>query len=255
MRHQQNTFKKFTLALGVCAAALMGGAHTSHAEGMTDAQKEEIQAIVKDYIMSNPQVILDTVEQYRMEQEKLLEKNAQESLSDYKEYFARDDLTIAGNPDGDITVVEFFDYNCGYCRKAFEDVRKIIQTDPNVRVVFQEMPILSPSSKTMAQIALAAHEQGKYFEMHTAFMDHRGNQSDEVFYNLAKDVGLDMDQLKKDMVSPKVTAVIGKSADMGRKLGIRGTPGFIIGDEIYPGYIGLEAMKKAISDARMKNAE
>ena len=97
MRHQLNTFKKFTLSLGVCAAALMGGANLSHAEGMTDAQKEEIQAIVKDYIMSNPQVILDAVEQYRMEQEKMMEKNAQESLSSYKEFFAREDLAIAGN--------------------------------------------------------------------------------------------------------------------------------------------------------------
>ena len=255
MRHQLNTFKKFTLSLGVCAAALMGAANLSHAEGMTDAQKEEIQAIVKDYIMSNPQVILDAVEQYRMEQEKMMEKNAQESLGSYKEYFAREDITIAGNPEGDVTIVEFFDYNCGYCRKAFEDVVKIIEADPNVRVVLQEMPILSPSSKTMAQIALAAHAQGKYFEMHTALMDHKGNQSNETFFKLAESIGLDIEQLKKDMESEKVLAAIGKSGDMARTLGIRGTPGFIIGDEIYPGYIGLDAMKKAVADARKKNAE
>ncbi len=255
MRHQPNTFKKLTLSLGVCAAALVGGISSSNAESFAGEQKEEIQAIVKDYIMSNPQLILDAVEQYRMEQEKMMEKNAKESLNAYKEFFAREDLTIAGNPNGDVTIVEFFDYNCGYCRKAFEDVVKIIEADPNVRVVFQEMPILSPSSKTMAQIALAAHAQGKYFEMHTALMDHKGNQSNETFLKLAENIGLDVEQLKKDMVSEKVTAAIGKSGDMARTLGIRGTPGFIIGDEIYPGYIGVDAMKKAVADVRKKNAE
>ena len=255
MEHQLNTFKKFTLTIGVCSAALLSSVGYANAEGMSDAQKDEIRAIIKEYINSNPQDILDSVENYRLEQEKQTEKNAKDSLSDYKEFFKRDDLTIAGNPKGDVTVVEFFDYNCGYCRKAFEDIRKIIKSDPDVRVVFQEMPILSPSSKTMSQIALAAHEQGKYFEMHTALMDHRGNQSNEAFFKLAKDIGLDVEKLKKDMASEKILAVVGKASDMGRKLGIRGTPGFIIGDEIYPGYIGLQGLKDAISDARAKKPE
>lgn len=238
--------------MGVCTLAMLGASSAADAKEITDAQKAEIEVIIKDYIMNNPQTLLDAVEKYRMEQEKMMEKNAKDSLAEYKDYFKRDDLPMAGNPNGDVTIVEFFDYNCGYCRKAFEDVVKIIEADSNVRVVFVEMPILSPSSKTMAQIALAAHMQGKYFEMHTALMDHRGNQSNEAFMKLAENIGLDMEKLKADMQSDIITANIGKSADMGRALGIRGTPGFIIGDEIYPGYIGLESMKKAVADARAK---
>ncbi|MGH1456473.1 MAG: DsbA family protein [Alphaproteobacteria bacterium] len=246
----RQNFKKITLATALCAATMFGGYTHAQAAEFTDAQKQEMQTIIKDFLMDNPQVIIDAVEKYRTDQEEQMTKNAKENLASYKDSFMADHLPVAGNPKGDITVVEFFDYNCGYCRKAFEDIRKLIKTDENLRVVFQEMPILSPSSKTMAQMALAAHNQGKYFEMHTALMDYRGNQSDAAYYKLAADIGLDVAQLKSDMASESVAAALGKSTDIARKLGIRGTPGFIIGNEIYPGYIGLDGMKDAIADAR-----
>lgn len=248
------TLTRFALSIGTCAAVLLGGYNNVHAQGLTDAQKEEINTIIKEYIASNPQDILDAVENYRMEQEKQIEKSAKDNLKTYEDFFKRDDITIGGNPDGDVTIVEFFDYNCGYCRKAFMDIRKLIEQDDNLRVVLLEMPILSPSSKKMAEIALAAHEQGKYFEMHTALMDYKGNQSEDAFLKLAEKLDLDIEKMKKDMQSEKIQAAIGKTAEMGRKLGVRGTPGFIIGDEIYPGYIGLQGLKNAVKEARKKNA-
>ncbi len=117
-------------------------------------------------------------------------------------------------------------------------------------MVFQEMPILSPSSKIMAEYAMAAHEQGKYFEMHQALMDYRGGQGDEAYIKLAKGLGLDIEKLKADAKSASVSASIDKSSSMAKDLGIRGTPGFVIGNEIYPGYIGIDSLRKAVEKAR-----
>lgn len=241
--------KFFTLATA-CATILAMPAHQAKAESFTPEQKKELEAMFNDYIMSNPKVIMDSVEKYRTDQEKRVQQDAEKNLEDYMPYFQRDDLPIAGNPEGDVTIVEYFDYNCGYCRKAFEDIQKIIDTDKNVRVVFQEMPILSPSSNGMAKLALAAHRQGKYFEFHTALMDYRGSQSEEAFLKVAAEVGLDVDQLKKDSESEAVLNEIRTSLDMARSLGIRGTPGFVIGDKVYPGYIGLDGLKNAVKNAR-----
>jgi len=238
------------LTLGTCAAALSFAVPAVSAESFTEEQKAEIETLFKKFLADNPESILESVDNFRAEQERQTQQSAQDSLKKYQEYFARDDMPMAGNPEGDVTVVEYFDYNCGYCKKAFADIRKIIDEDKNVRVVFQEMPILSPSSRTMATLALAAHRQGKYFEMHTALMDHRGSQSDEAFYKVAESIGLDMDKMKAEVKAEEIMAEVQKTLDMARELGIKGTPGFIIGDRIYPGYIGLEGVKNAIADAR-----
>ncbi len=251
----RNTLKKmnmFLLTVGVCAVAVVPS-YTAQASEFTDAQKAELEELFKEFLANNPQDILDSVDNYRADQERKTQQSAQEKLTDYQEFFKQSDLPTAGNPDGDVTIVEYFDYNCGYCKKAFEDVQKILDSDKNVRVVFQEMPILSPSSGKMAQYALAAKNQDKYFEMHTALMNHRGPQSDDAFVGLAETLGLDTEQLKQDIDSKGVKDQITKSIQMARELGVRGTPGFIIGDRIYPGYIGLDAMKKAVAEARAQN--
>ncbi len=247
--------KYLALTLGTCAVALGGSYQAAHAESsFTPEQKAEIEVMFKEFLANNPRDILESVDNYRAEQERQQEQSAQENLSEYKDYFAGDNMPIAGNPEGDITIVEFFDYNCGYCKKAFEDVRTILKEDPNVRVVFQEMPILSPSSKKMAEYALAAKMQGKYFEMHTALMDYRGVQNDAAFINLATNLGLDVEKLKTDAASQAVASEIAKSLDAGRALGIRGTPGFVVGNKIFPGYIGTDNLRNAVKDARLEAA-
>lgn len=240
---------KILLTAGVCFAALAPFSHAK-AEAFTDAQKTELEKLFKEFLADNPQAILDSVDNYRADQERRTQQSAQEKLQDYQDYFQKADLPVAGNPNGDVTVVEYFDYNCGYCKRAFEDIQKIIAADSNVRVVFQEMPILSVSSIKMAKYAMAAHEQGKYFEMHTALMNHRGPQSDEAFIGLASNLGLDTEKLKADAESEAIKSSIDKSIDMARQLGIRGTPGFVIDDKIHAGYIGFDRMKSAINEAR-----
>ncbi len=244
--------KLLALATG---AAIMFAPLTSSAQSFSDEQKKELQALFKEYLTNNPQIILESVEKYRADQERKSQQSAQENLKEYIEFFKSNDLPMAGNPEGDVTIVEFFDYNCGYCRKAFEDIQKILNEDSNVRVVFQEMPILSPSSRKMAAYALAAQKQGKYFEMHTALMDYKGSQTDDAYNKLGEKIGLNMEQLKKDTQSPEIADQVNKTLEIARDLGIRGTPGFIIGEKIYPGYIGAEGLRRGLKEARAAKAQ
>ena len=255
MKTEFKSLKMLALTIGTCAAALCAPVSSAAAAPFTAEQKAEIEAMFKEFLAANPEAILQSVDNFRAEQEKKTQQSAQDNLQEYQEYFLNKDLPIAGNPDGDVTLVEFFDYNCGYCRKAFADIQTLLGEDKNLRVVFQEMPILSPSSRTMATLALAAHDQGKYFEMHKALMDYRGSQSDDAFYKLAESLGLDMAKMKAAVTSEEMQAEITKSMDMARALGIKGTPGFVVGDRIYPGYIGTDALRKAVADARAENKE
>lgn len=250
MKANIKNIKVAALMLGVaCAGALFSPA-MAKAQAFTEEQKKELQTLIGDYIANNPQKILDAVNDHMRKQEEDSRASAVKNLEQYKEYFADKSLPMAGNPDGDVTVVEFFDYNCGYCKKAYQDIRALLEEDKNLRVVLQEMPILSASSATMAGVALAAHKQGKYFEMHMALMDYRGAQSEEAFLGLAKDIGLDVEKLKVDVSDPATRAAFEKASSVANSLGIRGTPGFIIGDKIFPGYIGLEGLRDAIKEAR-----
>ena len=250
MKKDKKNLKFFALTIGTCAAAIFANAQNVQAQTFSEEQTKELEVIFKKFLADNPEDILNSVENFRTSQEKQAQQSTKENLVKYKEYFADKTLPMAGNPDGDVTVVEYFDYNCGYCRKAFADLKTLIGEDKNLRVVFQEMPILSPTSQTMAKMSLAAHKQGKYFEMHQALMDYKGSQSSDAYDKVAEKVGVDVAKLNADAKTDEIEASIKKSAGMGRDLGIRGTPGFVIGDEIYPGYIGLDGLKKAIADAR-----
>ena len=258
MKKEIKNLKKSLLMAGLCSAVFFAPVQNVRAEAFTAEQKTELEALFKTFLADNPEAILKSVDDYRTAQEIKSQQSAEETLKNYQGYFSGSGLPMAGNPHGDVTVVEYFDYNCGYCRKAFADIQTILKEDNNLRVVFQEMPILSPSSKKMAAFAMAAHNQGKYFEMHTALMDYKGSQSDDAYIKLAEKLGLDVVKLKEDVAGDDIAKAIEESSGMANALGIRGTPGFIIGERIYPGYIGLDGLRKAIEGARSaqkKNTE
>jgi protein-disulfide isomerase len=171
-------------------------------------------------------------------------------ISELKDQLTAQGLPEAGNPKGDVTVVEFFDYNCGYCKKAIEDIKKVVDTDKNVRFVFFDMPILGPTSMTAAKWAHAAHNQGKFFEFHKAVLEHNGGLSEDILAEIAGKVGMDVEKAKKDANDPTLNANLEKGIQMGHDIGIQGTPGFIIGTDLFPGYLGEDGLKKAIDDAR-----
>lgn len=219
------------------------------AEALT---RDDVKAIVAEFLKEKPEAIIEALEAHRANEEARQEKEAQAKVAQFKPYFTAADRPSAGAAPADakITIVEFFDYNCGYCKRAYPDVQAAIDENKDVRVVFQEMPILSPLSHNAAKWAEAAHKQGKYFEFHAALMNFQGEKTDEALTKLAQEVGLNVEQLKKDAESAEVAENIKKSTEAAREIGIQGTPAFIVGNTLYRGYLGPEGMKRAIEEAR-----
>jgi protein-disulfide isomerase len=219
----------------------------------TEDQRGAMEDFVRDFILDNPEVLMESVNRYQEQQTKKREEDAQNVLKSSSDFlFKNPQLPEAGNPKGDVAVVEFFDFNCGYCKRAFEAVLKTIEEDKNVRMVFVDLPILSPQSKTASQWALAAAKQGKYFEFHKALMMHNGPKNDEALAEEAKKLGLDVEKLKKDAASPDVEAILTKNSEFAQKLGISGTPGFILGDQIVRGFVEYDGFKALIAAERAK---
>lgn len=232
-------------------AFLMALPLTAQAQAFTEEQKKEIQTIIEQVISDNPQIILDSVEKFRLaEAEKELQAQGEKVVEFQKSLGTQYAAYSAGNPKGDVTVVEFFDYNCGYCKKAFEEVNKLIQEDKNVYVVFFEMPILGDQSTEAAKWSMAAAKQKKYFEFHRALMEFTGPKTDSNLTELATKVGLNVDQAKKDKESPDVMKQIEANIEKARELGFSGTPGFLIGKRPVFGYMELDAMKTAVNTER-----
>ena len=240
--------------LAYTAVAGMAFSPAAHAQDATfsEAQKENIGAIVKEYLMDNPNVIMEAIDAYRSQQEQEAQKRAEAQISGNMEFLTRADAPSVGNPEGDITIVEFFDYNCGYCKRALPDIQKVVESDKNVRVVFKEMPILGPTSKIAALWALAAHNQDKYFDFHIALMEHRGPKDEAQMEKLAEKTGLDIEQMKKDIASGELEKELQKVLDVAREIGVSGTPAFIVGSSFIPGYVGEEGLKQAIKAEREK---
>ena len=218
---------------------------------LTAEQKAEVQAIVKDYILEHGEVLIEGVNKYQSRQEEEVNKQsevkAKELIDSLK---AENNVAFAGNPKGDVLVVEFFDYNCGYCKKAFEEIQTLLKDDKNVKIVLYDMPILGPDSLESSKWALAAKKQNKYFEYHTALMGHQGTKDDDTFKKLATEAGLDANKLAKDKDAPEIEAEIKKHLEVAQGLGIQGTPGFLINEKIFRGYIPYDTIKTTIKDAR-----
>ncbi len=199
------------------------------------AQKD-LEQTIRDYLVKNPDVLIamqtELERKQIAEQKSLREKAINENAA---ELFHSDASLIAGNPDGDVTVVEFFDYNCGYCRRAFKDLAKLIETDKNVRVVLKEFPIFGKPSEEVAKISIATAKQGKYFEFHRALLAAPGRATKEQALKVAEKIGLDVKRLEKDMNSPDVAKQIQDTAALADRMGLQGTPFYLVGDRSIPG--------------------
>jgi len=225
-------------------------ARSEDAAAFTAGQKQQMQEIIRQYLLDNPQIIMDSVEAYRQRQMEEQDKVAEQKLGEHLTNMTAKEAPAAGNPDGDVTIVEFFDYNCGYCKRALPDIQKILAEDENLRFVFHDMPILGPTSVTAAKWALAAHKQGKYFEYHVALMKHNGPKNISELSKLAEETGLDVNKMKQDAESDDVKTMLDKSLEMARDIGIQGTPAFVLNGKLIRGYMGPDGLAEAIKAAR-----
>ncbi|MEE2745439.1 MAG: DsbA family protein [Pseudomonadota bacterium] len=211
--------------------------------------ERRIKEIVLKTILERPEIVREASLILEMKEKSAQTKLGLESIQN--DLSKGDNTPILGNPKGDVTIIEFLDYNCGYCKRAAKIVKKIIDRDPQVRVALYELPILSKNSIFAASAALAAREQKKYKELHWALMD-LGKVNRSTTLNAAKQIGLDINKLTKDMQSQRVKLHISKSMNIAKALGIRGTPTFIIGNVIKPGLVTLDELVRIVKQMRSK---
>lgn len=238
--------KQFFLILALFISGF--GLETSIA---ADKPEITLEKEVLDIIRKNPEIIMEAIQILQARESKNNLSDAEKFLKNNKKAIELGlDAPVLGNPFGDVTIVEFLDYNCGYCRKAFKTVMELLAEDKNIRVVMREWPILGNDSVVAARASLAAHKQKKYNEFHIALMENRGRNSAKSVMSLAKEVGLDIEILKKDMELTEIDAHIENSKQLAQMLNLTGTPGFIFGEEIVPGAIGLDQMREFVAKIR-----
>jgi len=243
------TFRpRFTAAAALFFAYALPAAA---ATGFTDAQKQEIGGIVRDYLLANPEVLLEVSRELEARQ-KLAETEQRKSAmtANADAIFRSPHDHVAGNPDGDVTLVEFFDYNCGWCKKGLPEVVNLIEQDKNLRVVLKEFPIFGGDSDYAARAAIAAKKQGKYWELHTALLSHEGKVTSAVVDEIAAAQGLDVAKLKADMELPEVAEAIQANQALAQALAVNGTPAFIIDTQLTPGYLPAADLMAAITAVR-----
>jgi protein-disulfide isomerase len=216
----------------------------------TPQQKQAIEKIVRDYLIQNPEIMMEISKELEKRQTALQSAEHKRIILEKKaSIFASRWDFVMGNPKGDIAVVEFFDYNCGWCKRAVDEVTKLARADPQIRVVFKELPIFGENSTFAAKAAMASINQGKYWEFHLALMKERQVTKDNVF-RIAEKVGLNVAKLREDMVNPAYDAALKETARIAQSLGIEGTPGFIIDAKVNVGFVPAEGLQEMIAEIR-----
>lgn len=231
---------RHALALPLAVGTLALAAHAASAADKP-LTKADVEKIVREYLVAHPEVILEAIQALESKEQAAADQAAKSALVANRKALENNPASpVGGNPKGDVTLVEFFDYNCGYCKQTHPERSAAVKGDGKVRIVYKELPVLAPSSMEAARAALAAARQGKYEAFHTALMSHEGRLDSDVIRSTAKEVGLDVKKLEMDIGDAAIQAEIDANLELAQKLGIRGTPGFVIGDMVIPGAISTE---------------
>jgi protein-disulfide isomerase len=243
--------RAFCVSLWVAAGLVLLAAPPALAADFTPPQQRAIESIVKHYLAQHPEVILDALQAADARMKAGAPDKAETALAAHRREILDDPANpIGGNPAGDVALVEFFDYRCPFCKQVEPALESLLRQDHNLRIVYKEFPVLGPASVTAAKAALAAQKQNKFGAFHRAMMALKGQIDDAAIFAVAASVGLDIPHLKRDMQDPAIGRQIDDNYALADALGIDGTPGFVIGDHIVPGAIGLDDLKQLIAAAR-----
>lgn len=257
--------KKFIAAAAISAlvagfglaAGALSGAPQLHAQEQSGAQngftRAQIESIVREYLLANPEILIEV--QSALE-EKMREQQAAESrevIADASdEIFHNTNDGIIGNPDGDVTVVEFFDYNCGYCRRALSDMEMLVANDSDLRFVLKEFPVLGPDSHEAHVVSMAFRKlmPDKYGEYHRRLLGSEGRANEATAMKIALDLGVDEAKLRQEMEDPGIQEAFNETYQLANRLQINGTPSYVVGNEVIYGALGLEVLNEKIAAAR-----
>jgi len=245
--------KRALIAVGLVLIMMGSPERVPAAEVFDPAAKGAIEEIIRDYIKAHPEVIEESLEHLGERRQAEAMQRGREAVAAHQDELFRDpDSPVHGNPSGDVTVVEFFDYRCRYCRAVAGAVTQLLKDDPKVRLVYKDYPILGEMSVVASKAALATRAQGKYPAFHEALMAAKGELTEGNVLEIAAGVGLDTTRLAADMQAPAITELIEKNRALGKTLGLTGTPVFIVGSELAPGALDLAEMKALVAQARAK---
>jgi protein-disulfide isomerase len=241
------------------ALALLGAPVSVSAQNFTDSQRGDIEAIIKSYLVSHPEVLEEAMNELQKRQTAAETAKHEESIAQNANAIFNSPRGVTlGNKDGDVTFVEFFDYNCGYCKRAMADMLDLMKNDPKLKVVLKEFPVLSEGSVEAAKVAVAVRMQDptgkKYLDFHQKLLGGRGVADKARAMAAAKDAGLDTARIEKDLANPEIKATIEENMKLAEEMGLNGTPSYVIGKQIVVGAVGLEGLKEKISTARCGKA-
>jgi protein-disulfide isomerase len=253
------SFRLLAPALLALALAIGVAPQAAPAQSFSDAQRSDIEKIVREYIVSHPEVLEEAMAELSKRQALAEAEKHQATIAKNSDAIFNSPRGVTiGNKDGDVAFVEFFDYNCGYCKRAMGDMLELMKSDPKLKVVLKEFPVLGQGSVEAAQVAVAVRMQDptgkKYLEFHQKLLGGRGQADKARALAAAKDAGIDMARLDKDLSSPEVRTTLEENLKMADALGMNGTPSYIIGKQVVIGAVGLEALREKISTARCGKA-
>jgi protein-disulfide isomerase len=250
MTGKRDIYMKINKIIGAALLVVVAGVTFSlfstaqQSEPFTSTEKDQINSMIREYILTNPEIIPQAVEVLRSRQNANVLSKSEDLL--YNDGFS----FVAGNMDADVTIVEFYDYNCGYCKQVPAAFARLLDEDANVKIIYKELPILAPSSEYASMAAMASMKQGKFMEFHTALMKNKKELDEDLVMQIALSSGLDKDVLIKDMENPDIQTNIMQTKYLVQNIGLSGTPGFVIGDQLIPGYIPYEKLKEIVDQVR-----
>jgi len=247
------------LAAALFALAVLGAPRLASAQQFSDDQRSQIEGIVKSYLLSHPEVLEEVSAELTKRQAAAEAEKHQAAIAKNAETIFNSPRGVTvGNKDGDVNFVEFFDYNCGYCKRAMTDMIELMKSDPKLKVVLKEFPVLGPGSVEAAQVAVAVRMQDptgkKYLDFHQKLLNGKGQADKARAMAAAKDAGIDMARLEKDFVSPEVRATIEENFKLAEAMGMNGTPSYVIGKQVVVGAVGLESLREKVGIARCGKA-
>src|SRR5436190_2329741 len=247
------------LAPALFAFALLSAPQAAPAQSFSDAQRSDIEKIVREYIIAHPEVLEEAMNELSKRQAAAESEKHQASIVKNSDVIFNSPRGVTiGNKDGDVTFVEFFDYNCGYCKRAMADMLDLMKTDPKLKVVLKEFPVLSQGSVEAAQVAVAVRMQDpsgkKYLDFHQKLLGGRGAADKARAMAAAKEAGLDTARIEKDLASPEVRATIEENFKLAEAMGMNGTPSYVIGRQVVIGAVVLDNLREKIGVARCGKA-
>jgi protein-disulfide isomerase len=245
--------------LAAAGIMMLTAASAAWAQNFSPSQRSEVERIVREYLLKNPELLQEVMGELEKKQAAAESEKHRAGVKEHSEkLFNSSRHVVVGNPKGDVTMVEFFDYNCGYCKRAMSDMLEMMKTDPKLRVVLKEFPVLGESSVEAAKVAVAVRMQDpsgkKYLDFHQKLLSGRGQVDKARALAAAKEAGLDVGRLEKDMASEEARVSLEESFKLAEALGLNGTPSYVIGNDVVVGAVGLKTLKDKVNNARCGQA-